>query len=101
MPIRLQAILSHPNIGYHNYESSGDEFGNVSYPLGPITSTDAFVYLPSISSLWNIYPEYNDESIIERTGNTEADTSDITPYPWIGDAGSVEVWEYDYTYTEG
>ena len=101
LPIRLQAILSHPNIGYHNYESSGDEFGNVSYPLGPITSTDAFVYLPSISSLWNIYPEYNDESIIERTGNTEADTSDITPYPWIGDAGSVEVWEYDYTYTEG
>jgi hypothetical protein len=72
-----------------------DEFGAVSYELGNITSTSALVYIPSVSSLSISDSAYNEESILERTGGMDVETSDITPYTWIGDNGTMEVYDYN------
>ena len=57
------------------------------------------MYLPSISSLeGNLgFEAYLGESRLERTGNAQNETSDITPYTWIGDTGSIEVYNYNST----
>jgi len=38
---------------------------------------------------------YSGESILERTGSALNDTSDITPYSWIGDTSSMVVYNYN------
>ena len=101
LPVRLQAILGHPNIGYMNYVTRADEFGAVTYQLSQGTeSTDAFVYAPSVSSLRYNATQYQGESMLERTGNAQNESSDITPYAWIGDTSSMQVRIYD-TSVEG
>ena len=101
LPIRLQSILSKPNIGYKNYAViEGGDFTPTA-TLGSIESTSAFVYVPSISSLQSIVSDsYAGESILERTGSALNDSSDITPYTWMGDASSMVVYDYD-TSVEG
>lgn len=96
LPIRLQAILGHPNIGYKNYIASSDDHGAVTYVLDRSTSsTDAYVYVSSVSSLRYNMDQYTSESTLERTGSGLAVSSDITPYAWIGDTSSMSVYVYD------
>ena len=94
LPIRLQSILSKPNIGYKNYSViEGGDFTPTA-TLGSIESTSAFIYIPSISSLQStVNDSYAGESILERTGSALNDSSDITPYTWMGDASSMVVYD--------
>ena len=102
LPIRLQSILGHPNIGYRNYTAVEDPtYLSTVYVLSGMESTDAFVYSPSVSSLRLNATQYSGESILERTGSALNDTSDITPYTWIGDTSSMSVYIYDSSEESG
>lgn len=95
LPITLQAILSKPTIGFHNYTSRVDpDQGNSIADLSILDyAPNSFVYLPSISSLNSSYiNEYEQESLYELTGSTEpieAGQPTITPYTWMNTAPTV------------
>jgi len=85
----LQAILSKPTIGFHNYTSRVDpESGSSITGLSILDyAPNSFVYLPSISSLDSSYiNDYGQESLYELTGSTEPiedGQPTITPYTWM------------------
>ena len=91
LPIDLQAMIGHPNIGYKDYIAQYNSNGT-QVSLSTLNSAAAYVYVPSVSSLDRNYTDttsYGYESIYELTGDTRLNTSDITPYTWIRTASTV------------
>lgn len=100
LPIKLQSILSNIRVGHKNYTISINQYNEYSYSLSELNTSIGYVYLPSISSLDNSRTSsYDVESIYERNGATTGSSlaTDITPYGWYGDAGSIEVYDYQST----
>lgn len=98
LPAELQSSLGNPLIGYRNYTPTRDQFGTVGSELSTVESANAFIYLPSISSLNDNLSTYNAESILERMGSAILYTeSDITPYSWNNDYDAMVVYNYDPT----
>lgn len=110
LPIKLQSILHLTPIGYTNYINEvvlGETYEEENSARLEQQTTEGYIYIPSASSYDNT--EFNSsiykvESIYENTGDSLANTSDITPYSWIGDTSSVVVLKNykanDGTWTE-